>query len=149
MALYESQATQHNINRRTATRLGPEQIARLAQALPADDRLLLERRYVDGLTVADIARRSRRSANTISRRINRLTRRLGSPEFRFTLLHQDKLPQPMRRTATLLFIHGRSLRETARLTNKTLHRIRCDRATLQTLARVQDIASPNPSPVCA
>lgn len=139
MALYESQAVQNNLDRRTAIRLGPEQIVRLAQALPADDRLLLERRYADGLTVADIARRSRRSANTINRRINRLTKRIVSPEFRFTMLHQDKLPKPMRRTATLLFIQGRSLRETAQLTQKTLHRVRCDRATLQTLASVQDI----------
>ncbi len=141
MTLYQTQATQQNLDRRTANRLGPEQIVRLAQALPADDRLLLERRFADGLTVSDIARRSRRSANTISRRINRLTKRIGSPEFRFTLLHQDKLPRPMRRTATLLFVQGRSIRETAQLTNKSLHRIRCDRATLQTLARVQDISS--------
>lgn len=137
MALYQSQATQPNLDRRTDCRLLPEQIVRLAQALPADDRILLERRYADGLTITAIARRSRRSANTISRRIQRLTERLGSPEFRFTLLHQDKMPRPMRRTATLLFIQGRSIRETARLTNKTLHRVRCDRATLQTLARVQ------------
>lgn len=139
MALYESQATLSNVKRRTANRLGPEQIVRLAQALPADDRLLLERRYADGLTITDIARRSRRSANTISRRIDRLTRRIGSPEFRFTLLHQDKLPRPMRRTATLLFVQGRSLRETAQLTKKSLHRVRCDRAALLTLARVQDL----------
>lgn len=140
MALYESQATQKNLNRRTSSRLGPEQIVRLAQALPADDRLLLERRFGDGLAIIDIARRSRRSANTISRRIDRLTRRLTSPEFRFTLLHQDKLPRPMRRTATLLFVQGRSLRETAQLTKKSLHRVRCDRATLQTLASVQNLS---------
>ncbi|MEM6257285.1 MAG: hypothetical protein AAGC44_05605 [Planctomycetota bacterium] len=139
MPLYQTQATQSNLDRRTANRLGPEQIVRLAQALPADDRLLLEHRFADGMTVTDIARRSRRSAKTISRRIDRLTQRIGSPEFRFTVLHQDKLPRSMRRTATLLFIHGRSLRETARLTKKTLHRIRCDRATLLTLARVQDL----------
>lgn len=139
MALYQTQATEQNLDRRTAHRLQPEQIVRLAQALPADDRLLLERRFADGLTATDIARRSRRSAASIRQRIDKLTKRLSSPEFRFTLLHQDKLPRTMRRTATLLFIQGRSLRETARLTKKTLHRIRCDRATLQTLARVQDL----------
>ncbi len=139
MALYQTQATQQNLDRRTAHRLGPEQIVRLAQALPADDRLLLERRYADGLTVTDIARRSRRSAKSIRQRIDRLTQRLASPEFRFTLLYQDKLPRTMRRSATLLFIQGRSLRETAQLTKKTLHRIRCDRAYLQTIARVQEI----------
>jgi len=139
MALYQTQATQQNLDRRTAARLEPEQIVRLAQSLPADDRLLLERRFADGLTVTEIARRSRRSETTIRKRIIRLTHRLASPEFRFTLMHQDKMPKSMRRTATLLFVQGRSMRETAELTRKTLHRIRCDRATLQTLARVQAV----------
>jgi DNA-directed RNA polymerase specialized sigma24 family protein len=140
MALYQTQTTQQNLDRRTNNRLGPEQIVRLAQALPADDRLLLERHFADGMTFTDIARRSRRSANTIRKRIDSLTHRLASPEFRFTLLHQDKMPRAMRRTATLLFIQGRSMRETAEVTRKSLHRIRCDRATLQTLARVQELS---------
>lgn len=141
MPLYESQAVEDNLTRRTSARLGSEQIVRLAQALPDEDRILLEKRFGDGLSVTDIARRSRRSAAVIRRRIERLTRRLNSPEFRFTVLHQDRLPRPMRRTATLLFVHGRSLRETAKLTRKTLHRVRCDRATMQTLARVEDLRS--------
>lgn len=139
MALYDTQAIAPNLNRRTDARLASEQIVRLAQELPAEDRLLLERRYADGVSVTDIARRQRRSANTIRRRIERLTQRLDSPEFRFTVLHSDRLPRPLRRTATLLFVHGRSLRDTAKLTKKTLHRIRCDRAMLQTLARVHDL----------
>jgi len=142
MALYDTQAIQDNLNRRTAARIVPEQIVRLAQALPTDDRVLLEKRFGDGLTLTDLARRSRRSATSISRRINRLTRRLTSPEFRFTVLHQERLPKPMRRTATLLFVQGRSLRETARLTKTTLHRVRCDRAMLQTLARIEDLRAP-------
>lgn len=137
MALYDSQAVEDNLTRRTRSRFEPEQIVRLAQALPAEDRLLLERHFGDGLSLTDLARRDRRSVQAIRRRIHRLTERIASPEFRFTVLHQQQMPRPMRRTATLLFVQGRSLRETARLTNKTLHRIRCDRATLQTLARVE------------
>lgn len=143
MPVYESQATQDNINRRSGARVAFEQIVRLAQALPDEDRLLLERRFGDGIAISELARRSRRSADVIRRRIDRLTRRLHSPEFRFTVMHQDRLPRPMRRTATLLFVQGRSLRETAKLTNKTLHRVRCDRATLQTLARVEDLRVPS------
>ena len=139
MALYESQATQDNLIRRTQTRQTPEQIVRLAQALPDEDRLLIEQHFDQGLSFAELARRSRRSAHAISRRIDRLTRRLASPEFRFTVLHQDRLPRGTRRTATLLFVHGRSLRKTAELTKKSLHRIRCDRAMLQTLARVDQM----------
>lgn len=135
MALYESQAIQHNLDRRTQTRLNPEQLLRLAQALPAEDRLLLERHLGDGIALTDLARRQRRSTQTLRRRIDRLSERLASPEFRFTVLHQDRMPPRLRRTATLLFVHGHSLRETARLTRKTLHRIRCDRAMLQTIAR--------------
>ena len=137
MVLYDNQAVANNHERRTTQRLGPEQIVRLAQALPADDRLLLEQRFGDGLAVVDLARRSRRSAQTLSRRIDRLTDRLASAEFRFTVMHQDQLPKKLRKTATLLFVHGRSLRDTARLTRCSLHRIRCDRAMLQTLARVE------------
>ncbi len=137
MTLYDTQATAESFGRRTQARYQPEQIVRLAQALPTEDRLLLERRFSDGVTVAELARRSRRSAQTVSRRIDRLTRRITSPEFRFTVLYQQRLPKPLRRTATLLFVQGRSLRETAKLTRKTLHRIRCDRAMLQTLARVE------------
>lgn len=139
MALYDTQAIQVNLSRRTAARATPEQIVRLAQDLPTEDRLLLERRYEDGLTINDIARRQRRSSHTISRRIERLTKRVLSPEFRFTVTHRQNLPRPLRRTATLLFVQGRSLRDTAQLTNKTLHRVRCDRAMLLTLARVEEL----------
>lgn len=139
MALYDTQAIQVNLSRRTAARATPEQIVRLAQDLPTEDRLLLERRYEDGLTINDIARRQRRSSHTISRRIERLTKRVLSPEFRFTVTHRQSLPRPLRRTATLLFVQGRSLRDTAQLTNKTLHRVRCDRAMLLTLARVEEL----------
>jgi DNA-directed RNA polymerase specialized sigma24 family protein len=97
------------------------------------------------VTVAELARRNRRSAQAVARRIDRLIQRLTSPEFRFTLMHNGRLPKPMRRTATLLFVHGLSLRETARLTGKTLHRVRCDRATLQTLARVERLGQELPA----
>lgn len=137
MALYDTQAVQDNLDRRTGVRSQPEQIVRLAQGLPAEDRILLEQRFGEGLTVTEIARVRRRSTHAISRRIDRLTKRLASPEFRFTLLHEKSLPKPLRRTATLLFVHGRSLRDTAKLTSKSLHRVRCDRAMLQTLARVE------------
>ena len=70
MALYQTQATQQNLDRRTAARLGPEQIVRLAQSLPADDRLLLERRFADGLTVTEIARRSRRTPRLANNRLH-------------------------------------------------------------------------------
>lgn len=60
---------------------------------------------------------------------------MQSPEFRFTLLHEKQLPLRLRKTARMLFLQGQSLRETALATGNTLHRIRTDRATLQTLAR--------------
>lgn len=139
MPIYESQATRTNLNRRTQPRLGPEQLLRLAQALPDTERLLIERHYNDGIGVTDLARQYRSSTQTIRRRIDRLTQRLSSAEFRFTVLHQDQMPKAMRRTATLLFVHGRSLRETAQVTKQTLHRVRCDRATIQTLARLGNL----------
>ncbi|MEM9414557.1 MAG: hypothetical protein AAGA29_03645 [Planctomycetota bacterium] len=82
-----------------------------------------------------LAQRYRTDPRRIRRRIARIADRMQSAEFRFTLLHEKQLTPKLRKTARLLFLQGRSLRHTAKATNSTLHRVRTDRATLQTLAR--------------
>ena len=127
--------------RRQLNRLGPETLVRLAQSLPREQRELIEARHAEGLSFPEIARRYRLPTGRVERRLRRLEERLASPEFRFVALHLKQLPAPLRRPARLLFLHGRSLRDTARTTGKTLHRIRCQRATLQTLARAAAFGS--------
>lgn len=128
-------ATRADQSRRSALRLNPEQLVRLADALPDDEARLIQARYAEGLTYRVLAQRYRTDARRIQRRIGRIAGRMQSPEFRFTLLHESQLPPALRKTAKLLFLQGRSLRHTAQATGLTLHRIRTDRATLQTLAR--------------
>ena len=119
----------------------PEQVVRLAQHLPTLQRRLIEQHLMEGLTVADLARLYREHPRTTRRRIERLVERMHSPEFRLTVLHPDLLPAELQRVARLLFVQGRSLRDTARLTRRTLHRIRNQRTALQTLAHVHDRAA--------
>lgn len=127
--------TAESQDRRTALRLDPEQLVRLADALPRDEARLICGRFAEGLTYPDLARRHRTDARLIRRRVERIAARMQSPEFRFTLVHEKQLPARMRKTARMLFLHGQSLRDTAEATGNTLHRIRTDRATLSTLAR--------------
>lgn len=128
-------ATRADQKRKSALRLDPEQLVRLAEALPPGDAGLIRGRFAEGLTYRDLAHRYHIDSRRARRQVARLAERLQSPEFRFTLLHEKKLPVRLRKTAKLLFIHGRSLRDTARATGHSLHRVRTDRATLQTLAR--------------
>lgn len=135
------QITTADQRRRLSARLGPETLVRLAQSLPREQRELIEARHAEGLSFPEIARRYRLPTGRVERRVRRLEERLLSPEFRFVALHLKQLPAPLRRPAKLLFLHGRSLRDTARTTGRTLHRIRCQRATLQTLARAGAMGS--------
>ncbi|MFI4859504.1 MAG: hypothetical protein ACIAXF_02360 [Phycisphaerales bacterium JB063] len=131
-------ATRDDLGRRAALRLNPEQLVRLADALPEDEAGLIRGRFAEGLTYRTLARRYRTDPRRIRRRIERIASRMQSPEFRFTLLHESELTPKLRKTARLLFLHGQSLRHTAQATGNSLHRIRTDRATLQTLARATD-----------
>lgn len=130
-----NQTTPQGLARRQALRLDPEQLVRLAEALPRHERKLIEGRYADGLTYRDLARLHHTDARRIRRRIDKLAQRMTQPEFRFTLLHARRLPPALRKTAKLLFLQGRSMRDTATATGHTLHQVRTDRNTLQTLAR--------------
>ena len=128
-------ATPDGLARRQSLRLDPEQLVRLAEALPRHERKLIEGRFADGLTYRDLARKHHTAPRRMRRRIDKLAQRMHQPEFRFTLLHAGQLPPALRKTAKLLFLHGRSMRDTALATGHTLHRVRTDRSTLQTLAR--------------
>jgi len=130
-----SHTTKQGLARRQNLRLDPEQLVRLAEALPRHERKLIEDRFADGLTYRDLARRHHTDPKRIRRRIDKLARRMTQPEFRFTLLHAGQLPPHLRKTAKLLFLQGRSMRDTAASTGHTLHRVRTDRNTLQALAR--------------
>jgi len=131
-----SNTTGHDLSRRITRRLDGEQLVRLADSLPRNDRELIEAYYGEGLTYRDLGRRHRTDARRLQRRIQRISMRMSAPEYRFAVLHHQQLPRRLKRTADLLFIQGQSLRHTARVTGQSLHRVRCDRATLQTLARI-------------
>lgn len=104
-----------------------ERILRLAEHLSSGDRELLKQVYGEGRSVAEVARLSQANPRTLQSRVNRLLRHLASDEFRFLCLHLDWLPRELHPVVKRAFLEGRSIRETAKLTRRSVHRVRADR----------------------
>ncbi|MFA9479654.1 helix-turn-helix domain-containing protein [Phycisphaerales bacterium AB-hyl4] len=112
-----------------------ERLLQRAQYLAPHDRLLLEQIYRHGLSVADVARLLNDRPRTLQRRVKRLLTRLNDPLFRFVAGRLEMLPRDMQTTARLVVLEGKALRDTARSTGLTLHRVRQHLDAVRTLAR--------------
>ncbi|MEX2544606.1 MAG: hypothetical protein WD316_05705 [Phycisphaeraceae bacterium] len=117
-------------------RRAAERLLTLAEHLPAQDRLLLEQVYRNGLSVAEVAHLMGARPRRLQRRVAQLLRRLRDPLFRFVVGRSDLLPRDVQPTARLVVIEGRSLRDAARARGRSLHAVREQVRTLRTLAQV-------------
>ncbi|MCB9847030.1 MAG: hypothetical protein H6814_01310 [Phycisphaeraceae bacterium] len=109
--------------RRQCRDLAEALVARAEYLLP-EDRALLTAIYRDGASAREVALLSGATPRSIRRRIRALAQRALDPRFAFVIVHRDAWPPTRRRVATELTLHGRPLRETARLLNLTLHTVR-------------------------
>lgn len=134
-----SQAVQlaryEDAHRRTPVRDRTERLLQLSEYLPTHERLLLTQVLEHGLSAADIARLTDDKPDCVRRRIRRLMERLDSPLFRFAASRFELLPRDLQTTARRHILEGHSLRKTAQLTGLSLHRIRQQRRSLETLAK--------------
>ena len=107
---------------------------RLAEHLPAGDRLLLQQLYDHGLTVQDLARLTQTCPRKLERRAHRLIQRIEHPGYAYTLLHSQTLGEDRLRVARRLFLEGQTLRQITRETHLSMHAVRQHAGALRTLA---------------
>jgi len=111
-----------------------ERLVRLAEHLPAGDRVLLEQAFGRGMGMTELAILTGTSYRRLRRRILRLARRVQSPTYRFLITHGTLLTPEVRRTCEHRVFHGCSLRQTARVTQQSLHTVRRHAVMLDALA---------------
>lgn len=113
-----------------------EHMLDMAEHFAEADRLLVEQIYRFGLSLTDVGRLTDQSRRSVQRRIARLAQRARDPLFRFVLARWDLIPTDVQPVARRAVLQGHSLRDTARLTGRTLHEVRQDMQAIQTLFRV-------------
>lgn len=143
-AVHRAQA--RDARRRIDQRGEAEFILAMAPHLADRDRVLIEYLYRDGHSAADYARLVRRNARAVQKRVNALLDRIYSREFAFLLVCPDALAPEHRATARRLFVEGRGLRETARLTRRSLHTVRQHRLEIAALLRARLAETPSRPP---
>lgn len=89
-----------------------------------EDRALLQAMFRDGLSAADLAAMRRESPRILRARVKRLVDRVLSPRFAFVVARRDAWPPSTRRVATAAILQGRTLRDTAKHLQLSIHAVR-------------------------
>ena len=119
--------------RRLRQRDAAELLVDLAVHLAEPDRALIEHVYRHGRPLTEAAPLARQSPRTLQRRLSRTVRRMLDPRFRQLAYQPELLPDPLRHPARQWVLEGRSLREAARLSAASVHRVRQDRTAIDAI----------------
>ncbi len=95
-----------------------------AEFLLPKDRSLLHAYFERGVRVDDLARLENCTPRSVRRRVRALARRMLDPTFVFVMRHIDTFTTTRRQVARLVYLHGRSRREVARMLGLGLHTVR-------------------------
>lgn len=114
-------------------------LLRRAEALPKQDRLLLETMLREGKTAVVVAGLMQTNARALRRRTKRLARRLTSPEFLFVIREIGNWPPTRRRVAEACVIEGKSARQAAADLRITFHTVR---RHIEAMAHAFEAANP-------
>ncbi|MFA9478528.1 helix-turn-helix domain-containing protein [Phycisphaerales bacterium AB-hyl4] len=118
-------------------RAAAEHVLAMAQHMGHRERVLLEQIYRHGLSITDVARLMNVRPRTLQREVRCLLNRIADPEFGFVVAGQELLPRDVRQVARLVILEGRALRDAAKRTGLTLHRVRCHLATIRAFAEAR------------
>ncbi|MHC5024344.1 MAG: hypothetical protein ACYTGG_10620, partial [Planctomycetota bacterium] len=125
----------------TASALGAVRSRRrmVEQALEATcwlddgDRALLQAVLEQGVPVARLARAAGVPTRRLTRRVQRLVRRLADPIVPFVMQHHRDWPPARRRVAETVILRGLSLRTAASRLEMSLHRVRREMSDVRLL----------------
>lgn len=92
--------------------------------LDPPDRALLEQVFDKGVTPGDLAKAAGLHERSIQRRVRSLLRRLADPGVEYILRTHTEWPGELGDVALVLYVRGRSMRETADELNISLHKVR-------------------------
>jgi hypothetical protein len=92
-----------------------DRVLRLADHLDPADRALVRSIYDRGMSAGELARAIGRTPRAVNRRLERLVRRVSTPEYRFILRERRSWPATRRRVAELVFLRGGTQRAAAEL----------------------------------
>ncbi len=112
--------------RKTAHRDYAEHVVARAQALPEEERAILEAVFDDGMTISRLAALRGVSPRPLRRRIRLLLGRVLSERYAFVVRERSIWPDRRRRVATAVYLHGLSMRDAARGLGTTLHAVRTE-----------------------
>lgn len=101
--------------------------------LPEDERAILRSMFVDNRAVKELVPISGASERVLRRRVKRAIARVLGARFSFVLERRSSWTTTRRRVATLHYIDGRSVRETAEQTGLSLHAVRRHRDAIEAL----------------
>jgi len=99
-------------------------IRRRADWLDEPERSLVLAMFRDGRPATEIAAIAGIEPRQARRRIRRAVERLFDPRFLYVLAHAARWSTTRQRVARALFQHGRSIRQTARALDLTIHEVR-------------------------
>jgi len=95
-----------------------------AQLLDGKDRLLIIMYLDNGASIRQLAGLTGLTEARLSRRLNKLLKRLGSNEYIRCLRHMDKIEQCELESAKAYFLQGLSMREIAEKDGRSYHSVR-------------------------
>jgi DNA-directed RNA polymerase specialized sigma24 family protein len=90
----------------------------------AEEQAVIRAIYLEGMSAVELGRLKGENPRYVRRRARRIASRVLSGEFIFVLRSRELWPPTRRRIATEVFVHGRSLRETAERLRMSLHSVR-------------------------
>lgn len=122
-------------------------LARLAIYLPRDEGTLITWIYAEGRTRAELAALLKVSRRRLGERVERIVRRMRTPEFALAALHVEHWTGEMRTVAVRCVLGGESSAKVAREMGVSVHAVRRRRAEIAAMAHGARLAAGETQPL--
>ncbi len=130
-----------DLRRRSARDLADTLVGRAAH-LPPQERALLLAVYAHGRSMLETAQLLGESHRSVRTRVHQLVKRVMAPHFLYVVRYRADWTPSLRAIATECFIHGRSVRQAAKVLGFSYHVTRRGRDHIDALSTVVAPAKP-------